>query len=108
MSAKKKIWQVGGRLAVALFLLAFIFHTIFLNEGRFAWSHRETPWEGLSRWHQWRIAWTLGPVELWRTISLVPFRVFALSLALMGVTILIGVARWRRVLRRFQWSRPGF
>ena len=99
MSAEKKIWRVGWRLAVALFLLAFIFHTIFLNEGRFAWSHRETPWEGLSRWQQWRIAWTLGPVELWRTISLVPFRVFALSLALMGLTILIGVARWRRVLR---------
>lgn len=99
MSAKKKIWHLSWRLVVALFLLAFIFHTIFRNEGRVAWSHQDPPWDSLSRWQQWRIAWTLGPVELWRTISLIPWRVFAVSLGLMGLTILIGVVRWQRVLR---------
>ena len=81
-------------MALCLLLLAWIFHSIFSNEGRAATGN----WEQLSRAEQWKIAWTTGPHELWRTISLVHPGAFALSVFFVGVTILLGVIRWRMVL----------
>jgi uncharacterized protein (TIRG00374 family) len=91
------MWALSWRLAVATLLLVWILHSIFLNETRQAWTG--PPWDQLSRSQQWREAWVLGPHELWRTLYLVHPGSMLASLVLMGMTILIGVFRWRMVLR---------
>jgi glycosyltransferase 2 family protein len=94
VSAIKRAWKLTWQLALCLLLLAWIFHSIFSNEGKAA-----TPnWSELSRAEQWKIAWTTGPHELWNTISLVHPGAFVLSIFLVGITVLIGVIRWRMVL----------
>lgn len=99
MKASHPLWRLGWRLAVCALLLAWIFHAIFMHEGRLAWQREGRPWTALSRAEQWRAAWTHGPRGLWGTLTLVRPGAFALSLGFMGATILLGVVRWRQVLR---------
>ena len=94
MSALRKIWKLCWQIGLCLVLLAWIFHSIFSNEGRAATAN----WSQLSRAEQWKIAWTVGPHELWRTIALVHPGAFALSTTLAGLTVLLGVVRWRMVM----------
>ena len=98
MSALKKAWKIAWQVSLCLALLVWIFHSIFVNEGRSAAGKQGAVWEQLSRTEQWQIAWTAGPRELWQTISLVHPGAMALSLVLVGITILLGVIRWRMVL----------
>lgn len=98
MSAARKSAGVSWRVVVAGLLLVWIFHTIFINEGRLAFQQGHTSWSALSRLQQWRAAWTYGPPELWRTLTLVHPGAFTISLACMVATIFLGVARWRMVL----------
>ncbi len=98
MSTVKRIWNLGWRITVCAVLLLWIFHAIFLNEGRMAWQGQSPPWSSLDRFAQWRIGWSYGPRELWRTLRLVEPGAFALSLGFMGSTILLGALRWRMVL----------
>jgi len=98
VSALRKVWKVTWQIGLCLALLVWIFHSIFIIEGRSAAKKQDAVWEQLSRVEQWKIAWTAGPHELWQTISLVHPGAMALSLVLVGVTILLGVIRWRMVL----------
>jgi len=84
---------------VGALLLIWIFHAIFVNEGKLAARSQGLPWEQLSRWDQWKTGWTYGPPQLWRTLCLVHAGALILSIILMGFTILLGVWRWRLVLR---------
>jgi uncharacterized protein (TIRG00374 family) len=95
----RSTWKVGLRLAVGTLLLLWIFHTIFLLEGGRAWGEEGHSWDSLSRFEQWRIAWSYGPRELWQTMSLVSPAAFGASLFFMGMTIFLGVIRWQMVLR---------
>lgn len=99
MKGGRSVWKIGWRLAVATGLLVWIFHTIFLLEGSRRWQEKGQVWESLPRADQWRIAWTIGPRELWETISLVSPSALFVSLIFMGATILLGVVRWRMVMR---------
>ena len=99
MSTSRKIWNVGWRLAVCALLMFWICHSIFLNEAHSAFERSQRPFDELTRTEQWQIAWTLGPQELWRTLMLVDPIWLGVSLVCMGLTILLGVLRWRRVLR---------
>jgi uncharacterized protein (TIRG00374 family) len=81
-----------------LLLLGWIFHSIFMAE-----AHRFAPgegysWDHLSRSQQWILAWTQGPQELWHTLNLVEPGALLLSLVFMGLTIVLGLLRWRMVL----------
>ncbi len=109
MNAAKKIWSAAWRPIVCLVLLLWIFHVIFVNEGREAARQLGLPWESFSKWEQWRTAWRYGPPELWEKLSLIHPGVFALSVLLMGSTLFLGVMRWRLVLRvqglNLPWSR---
>ena len=98
MSWGRKIWKVGWRLLICLVLLGWIFHSIFSNEGRWVWERNGRSWASLDTLSRWKVAWTYGPVELMRTLTLVEKKFFVFSLFLMGLTILLGVARWRMVL----------
>ena len=109
MNAAKKIWSAGWRVAVGALLLVWIFHSIFVNEARLQarrgelmdngapviWTATEDP----PRREQWRLGWKYGPPALWETLRSVDVASLGLSFLIMGSTLLIGVARWRMVLR---------
>lgn len=95
--AVKRFVQIGGRVALCGLLLLWAFHSIFVNEARI--GHPEGEWAALSRMDQWRRGWSEGPPALWDTLTSVHPGWFALSVVLMGLTLLLGVVRWRMVLR---------
>ena len=101
--------MTSWRVIICLILLLWIFHAIFLIEGEATAAKQGLSWGQLSRWEQWRIGWSHGPLELWDRISLLHPLVFLLSILLMGSTILLGVVRWRMVLRvhglQLPWRR---
>ena len=80
-------------------LMAWILQAIFQNEGRLAWQRQGHSWSQLSRTQQWRAAWWHGPRELWHTLTLVDPMALLFSVLFVGLTILLGVVRWRMVLR---------
>lgn len=87
------------RILIGVLLLAWIFHVIFRNEARQLAQQEGIDWTQWSRGEQWEQAWTHGPSALWQTLSLVPPGILAVSLLLMGLTILLGVARWSLALQ---------
>lgn len=93
----KQFWQKGWRVGLCALLLLWIFHCIFVNEARVSTPPAE--WQPLPRTEQWRRGWQEGPPQLWRTLNAVPAGPLTLSFLLMGSTILLGVIRWRMVLR---------
>ena len=99
-AAAKKIWSLAWRVAVAVLLLAWIFNAIFAKEAREVLERQGQVWDQLSRSDQWHAAWTHGPKELWQTIHHVPKINLLLSLVFVGITIVLGVVRWRMVLDR--------
>ena len=94
-------------MALCLALLGWIFHAIFLKEART--SLGPEVWDKYSWSQQARAAWHEGPPRLWSTLTMVHPGALSLSILLMGATILLGIARWRMVLRvqRFDlsWGR---
>ncbi len=109
MKRLKAVWRVGWRVALCAFLLAWIFQSIFLSEGRTAAAAQGMDWDHLARLEQWRMAWSNGPQGLWRTLCLIQPLALAASLLCVLLTILLGVARWRLVLRvqglELPWGR---
>jgi len=105
----KRAWKIGWRVLVCIVLLGWIFHAIFLNEAKVAARQRGINWDGLPRAEQWSQAWTVGPHELWSQVTLIHKGALALSVVLMAMTIVLGVMRWRMVLRvhglDLPWSR---
>ncbi len=109
MTTAKKIWSVSWRVTVGAVLLLWIFHSIFVNEARELGKRGELIVEGQKiiwtkeqqppRTEQWRYGWTYGPPALWKTLRSVHPGALALSFVLMGGTLLVGVVRWRMVLR---------
>jgi uncharacterized protein (TIRG00374 family) len=95
---RPKIWKIGWRLAVCGVLLFWIFHNIFLNEGRLAGERQGLAWDSLDRFAQWRTGWFYGPRELWRTLMLVSPTAMVASLGFMGLTVFLGAVRWHMVL----------
>ena len=98
MKRGRSIWKIGWRVALSAVLLGWIFHAIFLAEARRLGPARGYIWEQLSRAEQWSLAWSHGPGELWRTLNLVQPGALLLSLVFMGMTIVLGLVRWRLVL----------
>lgn len=94
----KKLWQKGWRVGLCSLLLVWIFHCIFVNEARLSHQPSDT-WSKLSRLEQWRLGWSDGPSRLWETLTLISPWWMVLSVVLMGLTLVIGVVRWRMVLR---------
>ena len=99
MSAGRQIWSAGWRAGLGALLLVWIFHLIFTNEAAHNPGYDAQAWANLSWWGQTQTAWAQGPTHLWRTLALVGPLSLVLSFVLMGMTILVGVWRWRMVLR---------
>ena len=99
MSTRRKIWNISWRVLVCLLLMGWLFHTIFRNEGKAIARQQGIDWNRLSGAEQAQIAWRHGPIGLWHNLSLIHPGAFGLSVLLMGLTLLVGVMRWRLVLR---------
>jgi glycosyltransferase 2 family protein len=98
MSKLKKGLSTGLRLGFCLLLLLWIFHTIFLNEGKAAAQNSGLDWSRMERSQQWRLAWTTGPQDLWLTLRMAHPVALLVSVLLVGFTVFAGVVRWRIVL----------
>jgi len=97
VSAGEKIWKTTWRVALCLALLGWIFQTIFLKEARTIIGPQI--WQQYSWPEQTHAAWVHGPPHLWSTLTMISPGALALSVILMGLTILLGIARWRMVLK---------
>jgi uncharacterized membrane protein YbhN (UPF0104 family) len=80
-------------------LLVWICHAIFVAEARRLAPEHGYRWGELSWGGQAQLAWSEGPRELWHTLNLAEPGALGLSLVFMGMTILLGLVRWRMVLR---------
>jgi glycosyltransferase 2 family protein len=102
----KRAWKIGWRVLVCIVLLGWIFHAIFLNEAKALARQRGINWDNLPRAEQWQQAWTHGPHELWAQVTLIHKGALVASLGLMAMTIVLGVVRWRMVLRVHDFNLP--
>jgi glycosyltransferase 2 family protein len=99
MNRLKTIWSHTWRILICIILLVWIFHSIFQNEGKYAAQQAGLKWENLSRAEQWHKAWTVGPHELWHTLTLIHPIALGASLLCIGAVIILNVVRWRMVLK---------
>lgn len=97
MKHLKKAWTVGWRVAFCLLLLLWIFNSIFLYQGKIAVQNSGRVWPS-DRAAQLRLAWTIGPRDLWRTLYLTHPAALVVSTVLVGLALFLGVIRWRMVL----------
>jgi uncharacterized membrane protein YbhN (UPF0104 family) len=84
---------------VAGLLMGMILHIIFCNEAQLHLTITGESWEALTRWEQRQLAWSRGPVELWRTIRGLEVGNLTLALGLCGLPVVLGGLRWRRALQ---------
>ena len=85
-------------MGLCVLLLAWIFHSIFMREGKTAAESQGIHWDQMSRGEQWHKAWTAGPHELWRTVCLLSPVSMVAAVLLSFVALMLGVIRWRMVL----------
>jgi len=125
--AARKIWSSLWRVAIGGVLLLWIFHSIFVNEARgiskrvgelqrkqaaraiteveaneLAKSPIQlnfTQWQQLPRGDKWRFGWKYGPPALWSTLRNVEPVALTLSVLVVGIAIVLGIARWRVLLK---------
>lgn len=98
MKALPKSWAVAGRMVICAALLAWVFHSIFMQEAEASAAREGRAWHSLARPAQWQFAWTRGPAELWGILKVLPVADGLVSFAFMGMTIFLGMLRWRMVL----------
>jgi uncharacterized protein (TIRG00374 family) len=98
MSTIRKCWSAGWRIGFCLLLLLWIFHSIFMYQGKLAAQSRGLDWTQMPRADQWKLAWTTGPQELWHTLRLIEPWALVVSALLFGFALFVCVIRWRIVL----------
>lgn len=99
MKSGRTIWRISWRLGIGGLLLLWIFHAIFVLEGRQSWESIGRDWEALGLWQRWAVAWRHGPPELWQRLTEIRPGPLLASLFFMGMTIVLGLIRWRQVLQ---------
>jgi uncharacterized protein (TIRG00374 family) len=106
MNKLRRLWSLGWRLILCALLLGWVLNSIFANDGKAEAQRLGLDWSQLPRTEQWRMAWTDGPADLWRTICLVHPVALGMSLVLMCLTIVLGVVRWRMALEALGLHLP--
>jgi uncharacterized protein (TIRG00374 family) len=85
-------------VGLATLLMLWMVHSIFMQEAK-SFVASANVWVLLPRLEQWKIAWQQGPSALWKTLTMIHPGAFLLSLVMMGLGLMLGVWRWRMVLR---------
>ena len=99
MKPPRKTGRLAARLVICAALLVWIFHVIFVQEGRLAVESQGANWGDLTAKEQFTAAWTQGPPAVWSAIRTVAPWAYAVSLIFMGATLLIGAKRWQLALK---------
>lgn len=97
--AIRHAWSVSWRVGLAALLMAWAFHAIFHDQCRIVLAAQGTDLDTLPRLERWGLVWRLGPAQLLATLVQVQPGWLAASIALWGVTIVLGAWRWHLVLR---------
>jgi uncharacterized protein (TIRG00374 family) len=83
------------RVLVSVGILAYLFNGIFGDEAR-----KSVPdLDEMPRFQREAVIWTKGPHALWEVFQKVNAWWFVLAVALMGIVCLLGIVRWRMILR---------
>lgn len=90
---------MGWRLGLASVLLAWAFHAIFHDQCRAVLAAAGHDLDALPRWERWGLVWRMGPAQLWGTLFGLHAGWLLVSVALWGLTIVLGALRWQLVLR---------
>ena len=98
MKPPRKTWAILGRGLLCLVLLGWVFQAIFATEGRQALELAGQHWDDLGFAARFQVAWTHGPAALLQTLRQLEPVAGGLSLLFMGLTLLLGMLRWRMVL----------
>jgi hypothetical protein len=106
MSTLKKCWSVGWRVGFCLLLLLWIFHSIFMYQGKIAAQNSGLDWSRMARSQQWSLAWSKGPRDLWLTLRMMDPVALVASLVVAGLAWFVCVIRWRIVLAAQGLSLP--
>jgi glycosyltransferase 2 family protein len=96
-------WPRIARFVICILLLAWISHSIFQQEARFALGSQ---WDSLSSQERWKAAWTIGPHELRHALTHVGWSAFGWSLLCMGLSLVLGAMRWKVTLEALGLSLP--
>lgn len=99
MKSKRAILSMAGRIGISALLLLWIFHAIFMEQGKLLAASGAYHWQELSRWEQWRMAWSIGPGALYDILVLTHWAYFLPSLLCVGATVTLGAWRWHLLLR---------
>ena len=90
---------MAGRISITALLMLWIFHAIFMEQGKLLAASGGWRWEELSRWEQWRLAWSVGPGALYDILTQTRWAYFLPSLLCVGATVTLGAWRWHLLLR---------
>ncbi|MDI9402185.1 MAG: lysylphosphatidylglycerol synthase transmembrane domain-containing protein [Verrucomicrobiota bacterium] len=99
MKSYRAILGMAGRILVSAVLLLWIFHAIFMEQGKLLAASESIRWQELPRMEQWRMAWFIGPKALCNILSLTHWSCFLLSLLCVGATVTLGAWRWHLLLK---------
>lgn len=105
--AARRSTSAAWRLALTVLLLGWAFHAIFHDQCRWILAAQGIQLDDLPRAERWPLVWRLGPQQLAQTLFNVQPAWLTASIALWGVTIVLGAWRWYLVLRS-QGLDPGF
>lgn len=97
--ADRKRRATWVRFLMAAGLLLAIFHIIFCNEAQLHLVGQPRGWSDLTVWEQRRLAWSRGPVELWRTFSRLSTGSLLAAVFWCGIPVWMGGLRWHAALR---------
>ena len=99
MKSQRAILGMAGRISITALLMLWIFHAIFMEQGKLLAASGGWRWEELSRWEQWRLAWSVGPGALYDILTQTRWAYFLPSLLCVGATVTLGAWRWHLLLR---------
>ncbi|MGC8829769.1 MAG: lysylphosphatidylglycerol synthase transmembrane domain-containing protein [Verrucomicrobiia bacterium] len=105
---EKRLLKIFIKFALCALLTVWIVQAIFWDEGKRAWEQNgsKPSWENLTRKQRLEISWQYGPPELWKSLTAIDQKSMAGSVLLVGGTVLLGILRWRLILKMQGFDLP--
>ncbi len=88
-----------ARAVISLGILAYLFTGIFRKEAADYFAAHDINPDTLPWGERLRAIWTVGPQALWEVFQRINLLWFALGIACIGIVVVLGVIRWRWILR---------
>ncbi|HUJ12115.1 MAG TPA: lysylphosphatidylglycerol synthase transmembrane domain-containing protein [Verrucomicrobiae bacterium] len=93
--------KLGGllRVIISVGILAYLFNSIFHKEAAGYFESYQIDPSALSWMERARIVWSVGPQSLWDAFQKISPSWFALAVICAGIPAVLGVIRWRWILK---------